>query len=308
MTNIFAVRSQSPRSYGCPGNCGQTSVGLNTFYKHWRQHVKQCPISNCKTRSSSKFNFKRHWEREHGNYFPDHPSVERTACRHNCGKLYSKADVSNMRRHERTCRGNRAGRQCPDPEIRVGFVHGAATLAADQSSHYVNTPETLSDLVESSRDGILPDSMSSDRLASERTHNLHGTTDSARDYECWRDCRPVVEAIETIQGVLAGGPAADALQAFTTFLDNLGPSLHIPRLSVSNGSNDAPELSDKSVDSESVQQGGSRRSMDTENEISSHIYSEKYGLEADYDQEFTLENPYRILVVASKVRSAYICV
>lgn len=308
MTTVSAVPTRSSTPHGCPDStCGQNFADLDAFYKHWSRHKDQCPFLTCNTRINSKYNFGRHCARKHGDYFHEYRIIDRTACKHHCGKLYSQADVSNLRRHERTCRGDRTQRQPQDPTIRVDLVDGDLTSATNQSSHWDDTPEVVHESVGSSRSGTHYDSLSSGQLALVKTHGPHGAIDPARDAGCWQDSRPVVEAVTSLERFLADGPAADALQAFTIFLDNLGPSVNIPRLSNLTVLNDPPERLDQSVDSDSVQQGGSERSMAVGYEVSSHVYPERYGVEADYDQDFTLENPYRILAVAIKVRFAYDC-
>jgi hypothetical protein len=309
MTTISAVRFQSPNAYGCPDStCGQNFADPTTFYKHWTRHKDECPFPTCKTRIHSKYNFERHCARKHGDYLPEFRGVEKTACKHQCGKLYCKADISNLRRHERTCRGDRIRRQPQNPTTRVDLVDGDLTSAINQSSHWVDTPEAVHESVEFSRSGSHHDSLSSSQLALVKTHSLHRAIDPARDAGCWRDSRPVVKAIISLERFLADGPAADALQEFTVFPENLGPSVNIPRLSNLTGPNEPPERFAQSVDSDSVQQRDSERGMVSECEASSHVYPEKYGLERGSNQEFTLEDPYRIAKVAIKVCSAYICI
>jgi hypothetical protein len=181
------------------------------------------------------------------------------ACRYNCGKLYSKADVSNLRRHEKS--GSCTGRlPQKDFAVRIIHVNGDWTTTTGRDSRYANTNTTLN-----KPDGLSENdhqqSSASDRPGFIHTHSTFGSTNPARGARHWRDCQLTVEAIETLQSVFADGPAADALQAFTKFLNNLGPSIYVCTVSRSVGLDEECEEtsakhSDKLVDLNDDQQRG----------------------------------------------------
>jgi hypothetical protein len=215
------MRSQSPPSLECPdGTCRQNFADLDTFHGHWKEHRDQCPFPSCEIQPNSKYNFGRHCARAHSDHFVEYQSVHQTACKHLCGKLYSRANVSNLKRHEKTCCGHRSRRQPQDPAIRVNLVNDDATSATDQGSHYGRTSATVRFFSQTSASGTSEYSPSPDRRVS---------LEAARDFGCWRDSRPIVEAMEKLQQVLAGGPAAAAFKAFTVSLDNLGPFTQVSK-------------------------------------------------------------------------------
>jgi hypothetical protein len=246
------MSSQAPRSYTCPDStCGQTFANLDTFHGHWKDHRIQCPFPSCETRIGSKHNFGRHCARAHGDHFIDYRSVEETACKHHCGKSYSKADISNLRRHEKTCCGHRAHRQPRDTAIRVNLVAVDVTSSTDQDFQHGITSGAVRNLGQSSDGETFQHSLSPGRQTSLRAPGNVGY---------WRDSRPIVDAVETLQHILAGGPAADAFQAFTRFLGNLGYPSQIPNLSGLEDSNEVcerplAEQSDQIVDLDDTQQG-----------------------------------------------------
>jgi hypothetical protein len=295
-----AEHSRFPGPYECPDStCGRHFDDLDAFHKHWTRHRNRCPFPACMLRLNSKYNFERHCARRHGDHFAGYQSIEKSACKHHCGKLYSQADVSNLKRHERTCRGYRTGQRPPDPTVRVDLVDGDVTFATDQSSHHADISGGLHNLVEYARGGALENCPFSDRLALLKTHNLHGRVGRARGSECWRDNRPVVEAIKTLQRIFTGGPAAEALQVLTISLENLGPSSHMAWPSDPNESNISPARSDENVGSYSVQQAGFAPSLIIEDEEPTHGYHEQYGTEQNFGRKLILG------VVAFKVCLAY---
>jgi hypothetical protein len=231
-----ALRSRSIARYGCPDyNCGLIFPDLDAFYKHWRRHREQCPFPSCKTQVDSKYNFGRHCARKHGSYVHGLLTVEKLACKHSCGKLYPKADVSNLRRHERTCRGDRTERQPQDHAIRADLFNGDTILTTDQSSHCDNSPDTLRHFGGSSGGDTLQNSPFLDMSFLSESHNLHGSNVPARDVGSWGDSQLLAEAIGTLHRVLAGGPAANALRVFKLSLDNLGPFVPMNTLASSDG-------------------------------------------------------------------------
>jgi hypothetical protein len=330
MTTVSAGHLRSPGPYECPDStCGQDFADLDAFYKHWTQHRKQCPFPSCATRIDSKYNFGRHWARKHADHFTSHQSFEKTACKQHCGKLYSKANVSNLRRHEKTCRANRDQIRPPDSAIKVISADGDATSATDRDTHHVDAPNPLHDIDEYSRDSSSQDVPSPDQPSFVFLHSPDKRISSAG---CWRESKPIVEAIETLQRLLAGGPAADALQAFTVFLDNLGPSIHVSTVSSSGGLYGAAGQSDGILGLDDVQQRGrqsgvqssvsdheitvtdqpttSKRGINTEDVDFSHASSKKRR-SVEYhelDQEIEDENLDIMLDVTIDVRIAYKCI
>ena len=147
------------------------------------------------------------------------------ACKYHCGKLYSKADVSNLVRHEKTCRRNRDQRQLVDGHVLT-----------DRGSLHANISGPVHDLEQSSGGDTSYDSAFQDQLA--LFENLHGRIESVQKSSGWRNDRYIVEAIETLQRVLAGGPASGALKVFTRSLDNLGPFVQTSKLASSAVSNE----------------------------------------------------------------------
>lgn len=290
--------------HDCPDStCGQSFADLDAFYKHWTQHRGQCPFPACETPTKSKYNFERHCARKHGNYFVEYQRVKMTACKNRCGKVYSKADVSNLRRHEKTCSRKR---------IQQQSVNGDMLSTTVEGNLYANTSEPLQNLGPQ-------DSASPHRSASLGDRNLHETIDSTRGLQDWRENRPTVEALESLQRILAGGPAADALQAFAKFLDNLGPSVHISSTSDSIGLIRAPSQSDKSDGLSSFQQGDNERSIILEEADSSKFPPDRNGLvenqqsdgeasdEGTFGGEMTHEFQSEMVEHASVVRSTYFC-
>jgi hypothetical protein len=106
MTTVSPIRSDISCPLPClDRDCGQTFANPNAFFEHWKRHIR-CPFPSCVKSVKSKFDFERHCQRKHVDYFPELWSVKKTACKHHCGKLFTKANVSNLKRHEKTCRGN----------------------------------------------------------------------------------------------------------------------------------------------------------------------------------------------------------
>lgn len=291
--------------HDCPDStCGQSFADLDAFYKHWTQHRGQCPFPACETPTKSKYNFERHCARKHGNHFVEYQRVEMTACKNRCGKVYSKADVSNLRRHEKTCSRKR---------IQQQSVNGDMLSTTVEGNLYANTSEPLQNLGPQ-------DSASPHRSASLGDRNLHETIDSTRGFQGWHENRPSVEALKPLQRNLAGGPAANALQAFARFLDNLGPSVHISSTSDSSELIRVPSQSDKSDDLSSFQQGDDERSIIFEEAASSHFPPVRHGLvetqQSDgessdgesSDGEMTDELQPEMVEHAFAVRSIYDCV
>lgn len=193
------------------------------------------------------------------------------------GRLTPRRSKTGFRLRE-PCRGKRGRNQPQDPAIRVDLSDDAM-FATDQGSYYDNTSEDLRRLDESSRGDDLNDDSSLNRPVLLDSYNFPGRIAPARAVGCWRDDHLIVEAIETLQGVLAGGPAADALQAFTIFLDNLGPSIRIPTLASSGASIEARKetligLSDDSVNLDDVHQSSHE----------SGINQDPYGTDRDDDE------------------------
>jgi hypothetical protein len=252
MTTKSAVRSESSNLYWCPDStCGQTFVDLDTFYKHWTRHREQCPFPLCRTKIDSKYNFGRHWARKHADHFAEFQHVEEMPCRINCGKSFSRADVSNRKRHEKTCHGN-----LRHSAYEMYLLHDNVTPAAIQGSDHTNNSEVLRHVDEASRVGTFQDSLSSALLK----HNLQGRIIPARELGSWRDSRPILRAIHALQRNLVGGPAADGLEAFKTFLDSLGPSFQVPERFDSDSSKGTQEgtmvgQSDESADLDNLQRG-----------------------------------------------------
>jgi hypothetical protein len=194
MTTVSAGHLRSPGPYECPDStCGQDFADLDAFYKHWTQHRKQCPFPSCVTRIDSKYNFGRHWARKHADHFTSHQSFEKTACKQHCGKLYSKANVSNLRRHEKTCRANRDQIRPPDSAIKVISADGDATSATDRDTHHVDAPNPLHDIDEYSRDSRSQDVPSPDQPGFVFLHSPDKRISSAG---CWRESKPIVEAVK----------------------------------------------------------------------------------------------------------------
>jgi hypothetical protein len=330
MTTVSAGHTRSSDPCECPDStCGRAFANLDAFYKHWTRHREQCPFPSCETRIDSKYNFGRHWARKHADHFTSHQSFGKTACKHHCGKLYSKANVSNLRRHEWTCRANRKQTRHPDSAITVISTDGDATSATDRDPHHVDALNPLHDIDGYSRDSTSQDVPSPDQPGFVFPHSPDKGISSAG---CWRERKPIVEAVETLQRVLAGGPAADALQAFTVFLDNLGPSIHVPTASSSGGLYGAAGQSDGILGLNDVQQRGrqsgvqrsvsdyestvtdqpttSKRGINTEDVDFPHASSKKCRPEEDDESDGEIEddNLDIMLDVTEDVRIAYNCV
>ncbi|KAH0287842.1 hypothetical protein M436DRAFT_63421 [Aureobasidium namibiae CBS 147.97] len=278
---VFAMpsHSESPFDYhDCPdSDCGQSFADLDTFHKHWTRHKGRCPFPFCETSVDSKYNFGRHCARRHTDYFVEHQRVEKTACKYRCGKSYSKADVSNLRRHEKTCRRKRDQRQPVDGDVPSATVAG---------NLYANTSEPLQNL-------HIQDSASPHRPASLEDRNTHEIIDPTQGLQNWRENRHTVEAIESLQRVLAGGPAFDALQAFTRFLDNVGPSVHRSMLADPSQENRAPVQSNDRAELEDVQQSCDRPRIEVVDVKSSHFSPNKFVLAKHYDSDFLFEPDFR---------------
>jgi hypothetical protein len=112
----------------------------------------------------------------------------------------------------------------------VHRVDGNVTSATNQDAHYANTSKGFHNLDGQNSDGA------PGQPALIHTHTPYKEIGSAQDAGCWRDSQLIVEAIETLQRVLAGGPAADALRALTIYLDNMGPFIHTQTLASSDTS------------------------------------------------------------------------
>jgi hypothetical protein len=258
MITALEMRSQPLPFFECSDStCRSILADLDTFHGHWKEHRDQCPFPSCEIRPKSKYNFGRHCARAHSDHFVEYQSVNQTACKHHCGKLYSKANVSNLKRHEKTCRGCRGRRQPGYTAIIVDLVDADPTSATDQGSHFDDTSGTVQNSGQSSETGTSQSSPSPDRRVS---------LEAARDFGCWRDSRPIVEAMEKLQQVLASGPAAATFEAFKISLDNLGPIIQVCRHSSSGKLNEVREAisagrSDKTVDLADVQQRGCQSGM-----------------------------------------------
>ena len=241
--------------HDCPDStCGQSFADLDAFHAHWTRHEGKCPFPSCETPIKSKYNFGRHCARKHSGYSVEYQHVETTACKYHCGKLYSKANVSNLRRHEKTCRRKRVQQQPVNGNILSTTVEG--NLCANTSEPPLNID--------------IQDSAPPHRSASLEDRNTHETVGPTQGLQDWRENRPTVEAIESLQRILAGGPEIDALHAFTRFLDNLGPSVHISSTSESSTLIRVSSQSDKSDDLSSVQQGVDARRITLEEAHSSN--------------------------------------
>lgn len=290
--------------HDCPDStCGQSFADLDAFHAHWTRHKEKCPFPSCETPIKSKYNFGRHCARKHSGYFVEYQHVETTACKYHCGKLYSKANVSNLRRHEKTCRRKRDQRQP---------VNGDVPSATVEENLYANTSEPLPNL-------DIQDSPSPHRSTSLEDCDTHETDGPTQGLQDWRENRPTVEAIESLQRIFAGGPEIDALHAFTRFLDNLGPSVHISSTSESSTLIRISSRSDKSDDPSSVQQGVDERRINLEEAHSSNFpdrhermedqqSDEEAFEERTFGAEVTHDVQSEMVEHAVKVRSTYDCV
>lgn len=164
----MSSQSASPFDYhDCPDTtCGQSFATLDAFHKHWTRHRGRCPFPECETPIRSKYNFGRHCARKHSDYFIEYQHVEMTACKYHCGKVYSKANVSNLRRHEKTCSQKRDRQQPVDGDLRSPTVEENIHSSTSRPPQNFDTDSSNSP---PDRHELLEDQHSEDETSGEET-------------------------------------------------------------------------------------------------------------------------------------------
>lgn len=293
--------------HDCPDStCGQTFADLDAFHKHWTRHKRKCPFPGCEIPVKSKYNFGQHCARKHRDYFVEYQRIEITACKNHCGKVYSKANASNLRRHEKTCRGKRSQqvslsqvtRQRPKSLDAASATHsppkyyGNNWSAAHASQSHRHPPSDAYFEISSSSNQASPYLAPADSF----------------DMGRWQENQFVAEAIETLQRVLADGPAADTLQVFIRSLDNLGYTFLMTVPLYSNTTKGESRQSDMSGPSTS-QQDSFIQTIDTVDVDIAHVSAKEYELVENHepDEDMTPETQDRIVRVTYEVGLIYDC-